>query len=165
MVVLRKKQILIVGIAALVAVAGYLNFSYGDTSSDPETLGEVKLVNSSTEETDFFNEARLEREIERSESVASLQTIARDAATSAEGKAAAEAEVVNLTRLSETESSIETMLFAKGFEDAVIYIGKDSVTAIVKTNGLESGAVAQIVDLITAQTGIPADKIKIIEAQ
>ncbi len=166
MVVLKRKQILLVGIAALVAVAGYLNFSYGEsTPAGTETLGEVKLVSSDTTETDFFSEARLEREIGRSQSVASLQGIARDAATSAEGRAAAEAEVVELTRLSETESNIETMICAKGFEDAVIYISDGSVTAIVKAEKLESEDVAKIVDVITTQTGIPAANIKIVEAQ
>ncbi len=167
MVVLKRKQVLIVGIAALVAVAGYLNFSYGESKpAGSETLGEVKLVSSDTGgETDFFSEARLEREIGRSQSVASLQSIARDAATSEEGRAAAEAEVVELTRLSETESSIESMICAKGFEDAVIYISDGKVTAIVKAEKLESADVAKIVDVITAQTGIPAANINIVEAQ
>ena len=167
MIVLKRKQILIVGIAALVAVAGYLNFSYGDeVPSSSEPLGEVKLVSNDTvSEPDFFSEARLEKEIERSQSVASLQTLAQSASTSAEGRVAAENEMIALSRLSETESSIETMLFAKGFEDAVIYISDGTVTAIVKAEGLTDEAVAQIVDIITSQTGIPADKIKIIEAK
>jgi len=167
MVVLKRKQVLIVGIAALVAVAGYLNFSYGESApTEAEALGEVKLVSSDASgEGDFFSEARLDREIERSQSVASLQSIARDAATSAEGRIAAETGVVEMTRLSETESSIETMICAKGFEDAVIYISDNKVTAIVKAEKLESTDVAKIVDIITAQTGIPAANIKIIEAQ
>ncbi len=167
MVVLKRKQVLLVGIAALVAVAGYLNFSYGDsTPTDADTLGEVKLVSSdAAEKGDFFSEARLEKEIERSQSVASLQGIARDASTSETARAAAEAEVVNLARLSETESSIETMIRAKGFPDAVIYISGDKVTAIVKAEKLESADVAKIVEVITAQTGIPAANINIVEAQ
>ncbi len=167
MVVLKRKQILLVGIAALVAVAGYLNFSYGESeTAGTETLGEVKLVSSDNgAESDFFSDARLEREIGRSQSVASLQNIARDASTSAEGRAAAEAEMVELTRLSETESNIETMICAKGFEDAVIYISDGNVTAIVKAEKLESADVAKIVDVITTQTGIPAANIKIVEAQ
>ncbi len=167
MVVLKRKQVLIVGIAALVAVAGYLNFSYGESApTEAETLGEVKLVSSDASgEGDFFSEARLEREIGRSQSVASLQNIARDASTSAEGRAAAEAEVVELTRLSETESNLETMICAKGFEDAVIYITDEKVTAIIKAEKLESADVAKIVDVITSQTGIPASNIQIVEAQ
>ena len=166
MVVLKRKQILIAGIAALVAIAGYLNFSYGESETAGTELGEVKLVSSdSASEADFFSEARLEREIGRSQSVASLQSIARDASTSETGRAAAEAEMVELTRLSETESTIESIICAKGFEDAVIYISEGKVTAIIKAEKLESEDVAKIVDVITTQTGIPAADINIVEAQ
>ena len=167
MIVVKRKQILLVGIAALVAVAGYLNFSYGDSEpAGVENLGEVKLVSSDMGgETDFFSEARLEREIDRSQSVASLQSIARDAATSETGRAAAEAEVVELTRLTETEGSIESMICAKGFADAVVYISEGKVTAIIKAQALSSADVASIVDVITTHTGIDAANIHIIESQ
>ncbi len=165
MIVVKRKQLLVVGIAALVACAGYLNFSYGDAvPTNSEMLGEVKLVENEETDTDFFSEARLEREIGRSESVASLQMIARDAATGEEARAAAEAEMVEIARLSETEKTVETMLLAHGFPDAVIYLTGDSVTAIVKTEGLSEVDVAKIVDIVTSQTGIPAANVKIIEA-
>ncbi len=167
MVVLKKKQVLIVGIAAMVAIAGYLNFSYGNSENGPgETLGEVRLVsNDSSDTSDFFSEARLEREIGRSQSVASLQTMVQDTSTSAEGRAMAEAEMVKLSRLSETESSVESMIMAKGFSDAVVYINDESATVIVKAEKLEEADVAKIVDIITGQTGIPAANIKIVEAK
>ena len=165
MIVVKRKQLLVVGIAALVASAGYLNFSYGDAvPSNSEMLGEVKLVENE-ESADFFSEARLEREIGRSESVASLQMIAKDASTGEEARAAAEAEMVEIARLSETEKTVETMLLAKGFPDAVIYLTGDSVTAIVKGEGLSEATVAQITEIVTSQTGIPAANIKIIESK
>ena len=167
MVVLKKKQVLIVGIATVVAIAGYLNFSYGKTETAPETpLGEVRLVSGDNiEEGDFFSEARLEREIGRSQSVASLRAISQDSGTSAEGRAMAEAEMVKIARFTETEAAAESMLLAKGFEDAVLYISEDSATVIVKAENLSETDVAKIVDIITGQTGIPAQNIKIVEAQ
>lgn len=166
MIVLKKKQVLVAGLAVLAAAAGYLNFAYTDPApAATETLGEVTLVSTDTEEKgDIFSEARLEREIGRSQSVASLQSLAHDAALGAESRAAAEAEMLEISRLSETESTIESVLLAKGFPEAVVYIADGGVTAIVKGEGLDSAAVAGIVDIITAQTGISADKIKIIEA-
>ncbi len=167
MVVLKKKQVLVVGIAAMVAIAGYLNFSYGSGDNGaPEKLGEVRLVSGDASNTeDFFSEARLEREIGRSQSVASLQTMVQDTSTSAEGRAMAEAEMVKLSRLSETEASAESMILAKGFSDAVVYIRDGGVTVIVKTEKLEEADVAKIVDIITGLTEIPASQIKIVEAK
>lgn len=166
MIVLKKKQVLVAGLAVLAATAGYLNFAYGDTApTSTETLGEVKLVSTDAEAgTDLFSEARLEREIGRSQSVASLQNLVHDSAASAEGRAAAEAEILEISRLSETEGTVESLLSAKGFPEAVIYIQNGSVTAIVKGEGLSNQTVAGIVDIITTQTGIAADKIKIVEA-
>ncbi len=164
MIVVKRKQVLIVGLAALVAVAGYLNANFGESApTSSETLGEVKLVGNE-DAADFFSEARLEREIGRAESVASLGAIAQNADTGEAARAAAEAEMVEIARLSETEKTIETMLLAQGFSDAVIYISGDSVTAIVKSEALSEAAVAKITDIITTQTGIPAANIKIIEA-
>ena len=167
MVVLKKKQVLVVGIAAMVAIAGYLNFSYGGgDNASPEKLGEVRLVSGDASNTeDFFSEARLEREIGRTQSVASLQTMVQDTSTSAEGRAMAEAEMVKLSRLSETEATAESMILAKGFSDAVVYISDSGVTVIVKTEKLEEADVAKIVDIITSQTGVPASQIKIVEAK
>ena len=167
MVVLKKKQVLVVGIAAMVAIAGYLNFSYGGKeNASPEQLGEVRLVSGDASKTeDFFSEARLEREIGRSQSVASLQTMVQDTSTSAEGRAMVEAEMVKLARLSETEAGAESMLLAKGFSDAVVYITDGGVTVIVKAEKLEEADVAKIVDVITTQTGVPASQIKIVEAK
>lgn len=167
MVVLKKKQVLIVGVAAMVAIAGYLNFSYGNPGAEKaETLGEVRLVSGDASDTaDFFSEARLEREIGRSQSVASLQTIVQDTSTSAEGRALAEQEMVKLSRLSETESNVESLILAKGFSDCVLYINEGKATVIVKAEKLEEDDVAKIVDIITSQTGIPASHIQIVEAQ
>ncbi len=166
MVVLKRKQVLIVGVAAMVAIAGYLNFSYGNSKNEtPETLGEVRLVSGTNgETTDFFSEARLEREIGRSQSVASLQTMVQDTSIGAEGRALAEQEMVKISRLSETEANAESMICAKGFEDAVVYISDGGATVIVKAEKLEEADVAKIVDIITSQTGIPAANIKIVEA-
>jgi len=166
MIVLKKKQVLIAGLCVLAATAGYVNFAYGDTEpASTETLGEVRLVSTDAEtETDLLSEARLEREIGRSQSVASLQNLVHDEAAGAESRAAAESEILKIARLSETEGTVESLLAAKGFPDTVIYIQDGGVTAIIKGEGLSEQAVAGIVDIITTQTGIPADKIKLVEA-
>ncbi|MDD6308952.1 MAG: SpoIIIAH-like family protein [Clostridia bacterium] len=169
MIVMKRKQIMIVSIAALVAIAGYLNWSYDKAPETAENFGEVKLVSNQgseavQEENDFFSEARLEREIGRSQSVASLQGIMQDANSSAEARKGAEEEMLSIATLSEKESTAENLLRAKGFEDVVIYISDGKVTAVVKTKGLQSEDVAKIVDVITAQTGIPASDINIVES-
>lgn len=167
MIVVKRKQIMVVSAAALVAIAGYLSHAYQKPISEEtaEVLGEVKLVEAGSDAVqDFFSEARLEREIGRDQSVASLQTLVTDTTLSAETRQNAEKEMLEIARLSEKEGNTESVLRAKGFADAVIYITDGKVTAILKTTGLESADVAKVVDIITSQTGIPAENIQIVEA-
>lgn len=167
MIVVKRKQIMVISAAALVAIAGYLSYSYQGMPQNEtaETLGEVRLVEENEGDAqDFFSEARLEREIGRSQSVASLQSLVTDTTLSAETRQSAENSMLEIARLSEKEANAESLLRAKGFSDAVIYIHDGKVTAILKTTGLESADVAKVVDIITSQTGIPAENIQIVEA-
>ncbi len=163
MVVVKRKQIMVVSVAALVAIAGYLSQSYGKEEVPTESLGEVRLVSNDTTGGSVFDEARLEREIGRSESVASLQAIVADTSATKESRESAEAKLLEIASHSEKESNTESLLGAQGFPETVIYIADGKVTAMVKTDGLESAEVAKIVETIATQTGISAENIKIIE--
>ncbi len=163
MVLLKRKQVMVISVAALVAIAGYLSQSYGKEEKTAETLGEVKLVSGDAEGGDVFDEARLEREIGRSESVANLQGIAADEGASAEVRANAETKLLEIATHSAKEANAESILSAQGFPETVIYIADGKVTAMVKTTGLKSEDVAKIAETITRETGIPTENIKIIE--
>jgi stage III sporulation protein AH len=63
----------------------------------------------------------------------------------------------------EKELILENLIKGKGFEDAVIFFGDDSVNVIVKTQGLDDKQVAQICDIVSKGTGLSLDKITIIE--
>ena len=57
------------------------------------------------------------------------------------------------------------MIKAKGFSDCMVYIDGDRVDAIIKTNGLLKEEVAQIKDILIAETGAVEENISITEAQ
>ena len=63
----------------------------------------------------------------------------------------------------EKESSIETLVKAKGFEDCLVVLSDDTVSVMVKTGGLEAQQVAQIKEIVIAETALPGSSIKIIE--
>ena len=71
-------------------------------------------------------------------------------------------EAISMAKLTESETRIESLIKAKGFEDAVIYISDGKVSAIIKSQELDGAGVAKIVDIISEQTGITAENIKVI---
>ena len=60
------------------------------------------------------------------------------------------------------ETTIETVVKAKGFEDALVMISDESVTVIVPKDQLLTSETLQIQDAVTSQIKIDLEKIKII---
>jgi len=63
----------------------------------------------------------------------------------------------------EKEASVENLICAKGFSDCVAYISDDTINVTISADGLEKNQIAQIKEIVIAQTGISTDKIKILE--
>ncbi len=169
MLVIKRKQVVVISMAVLIAAAGYLNYSYNKSGeqdveeiSADKPIGAVTLVDNSLD-GDFMEQARLDREISRSKAIETLQGIADDEQSGDESRKAAELEAVSMAKVTEDESRIETLIKAKGFEDAVIYISDGKVSAIIKSQELDGAGVAKVVDIISEQTGIAPENIKVIE--
>ena len=65
-----------------------------------------------------------------------------------------------------TESEIENLVAAKGYEDCVAYIGDNSVSVVVAApeEGLQAADVAKITDIVLGQTTFSADQVKVMDA-
>lgn len=166
MMVIKKKQLVIAALAIVVGTAGYLNATKEgkDYTETGKYLGEAQLVGSETvTEEDFFSQARIDREAGRSRSIETFNSIIENESADAAAKASAEQGVLELAQNTETETAIENLLRAKGFKDAVCYINNSMANVVVKTDSLDSANVAIITEIVTEQSGIAQDKIKIME--
>jgi len=168
MMVVKKKQLVVAALAVIIGTAGYLNSNKNpDTATDAKYMGEAQLVNSesteSSEGNDFFAQARIDREAGRSRSIETFNAVLDNENADSEAKASAQQSVLELAENTETETAIENLLKAKGFEDAVCYINNGMANVVVKTDMLDSTGAAQISEIVTAQSGIPHEKIKIME--
>ena len=164
--VIRKKQLVIAALAVVIGVAGYLNADKGDSEEAAQKyLGEAQLVNSgeTVEKEDFFAQARLDRETGRSRSIETFNSLIENESADVEAKGAAQEGVLQLAKNTETETAIENLLRAKGFEDAVCYINNGMANVVVKTTVLDSANAAKISETVTEQSGISQEKIKIME--
>lgn len=170
MMVFKKKQLVVAVLAVLVGVAGYINISREKTVTTEEDaeavngdyLGEAQLVESESV-TDFFAQARIDREAGRSKSIETFNSLISNADADPETKETAQAGVLELAQNTETETAIENLIRAKGFEDAVCYINNGTANVVVKAESIDSSDAAQISEIVTEQSGIESEKIKIVE--
>mgnify|MGYP000320991206 FL=1 len=167
-----KKRGAIYGvIALLLCVAVYLNWSYVDT---PDELLAADQTNPDSTETsgtakdqDYFAASRLSREQARDEAVSTLKELSESETADQTAKDEAAAQISALAEDSVAEANIESMIRAKGYEDAVVMIGDESVNVVVAPpeGGLQATDVTVIKDIVVAEAGVTAGQIKIVEAE
>ena len=175
MVLMKKRQILIVALSLVVVIAAYLNWTYTESGDDAVTVtgdaetknyGEATLVDGKDEEQaetvstkggSYFDSARMTRDKAKSDALDTLREVAESEGASDEEKNKA------YTSMRQSAENTENLLKAKGFSDVLVYITDDIVSVTVKTEGLTTADTAKIYDIVVSETGISAEKIKIIE--
>ena len=189
--VLNKKHIILAALVLALGVAVYLNFVFADKNKLVEqgglpadkNYGDAELVNDKDGEnggetgeegqtvsaSSYFEEARLSRTRARDEAIATLQQIFTDidAGTEEGEEQAAEAtmKALGIAQSIESESKIENLILAKGYDDCLVYITDTSADVVVKTDGLLANEVAVIKDIILSETNLAAENIKILEVK
>lgn len=166
--VFKKKQLSLIMLALLVCFAGYLNLVYGGQSRETAEgyMGEAKLVGNmgnSYYSDNFFSQARLERESGRSKSIETFNEIINNENTDAASKESAQRGILEMADNTETETAVENLIKARGFEDAVCYINNSQANVVVKAESLDEMQVALITEIVAEQTSIPPEKIKVVE--
>ena len=118
-------------------------------------------------ETDYFASSRLTREQARDEAVSTLKELTESDTADQTAKDEAAAQISAMAEDSVVEANIESLIRAKGYEDAVVMIGDDSVNVVVAPpeGGLQATDVTVIKDLVVAEAGVTAGQIKIVEAE
>ena len=74
---------------------------------------------------------------------------------------ATNAKISDLAGRMETETVLEGMIMASGFEDVVVTNVDDSYTVMVKSDGLTADDVAKILGILVKETGVSATNVKI----
>jgi stage III sporulation protein AH len=158
----------------LVALGGaiWLNTKY--LPSDTKYLGEASYVNGSSEgeaietsakgesKEDYFETSKKEREKAREKAKDEVEEMLDSKALSEEDKAKVLSKITKIAETIEKENNIETLIKAKGFKDALAVIGDAGINVVVSSEGLTSVQTLQIQDIVTAETQIPLNNIKII---
>lgn len=124
------------------------------------SIGEAVLVNN-TIEGDYFSSAKLSREQARAKNEETLMEIVNNAKMEETQKQEAVNSLIHLTEISEMETAAETLLGAKGFQNAIVTITNDSVDVVVDAEGLTKQQIVQIQDIVKRKTKVEAENIVI----
>lgn len=174
-----RRNATIAAVLVLVCAGIYLNWLYGSDVTDltntldaDKVLGESTLVLENTTENiaevssiqsnvEYFAQMRLSRQTARDEAVELLQETIAYAQGADTSQTSRELEAIIADALS--ESQIESMVIAKGYEDCVAYITDGTVSLAVATpkDGLTEADVALLADIVMAQTDYNLSQIRI----
>lgn len=142
------------------------SYDYDLTTADTENPGESVMASSDqVAESDVILEARLNREQVRSKNKEALMEVINNENIAEEQKDDAVATMVGYTQIAQKESAAEMLLEAKGYTDAVVSIGDETVDVMINQANIDDANRAQIEDIVTRKTGVSADKIVISSVQ
>mgnify|MGYP000769426377 FL=1 len=185
--IIGKKQIILASLTLVLGIAGYMNYVFAevgnDIAADAEiqsaadtqvNYGDAAFVGADSSDpaepasagaSDYFAQARLSRMTSRDDAVQTLSAILGGGDLTEEENAAYTMEAVNLSQLSESESKVESLIRAQGFEDCVVYLDGETASIVVKSEGLAAEQAAQIKDILLTEVTIPAENIRIFEVK
>lgn len=175
-----RKQLVLASLVLALGAAVYLNWQFagtnklpiGDAEDTSSQLGAAQLVNNAYVETvsddlqakagtDMFAEARLNRQNSRDEALELLDGVLEDVDADSEAKKAAVEEASAMAQNILKETNVESLLKAKGYEESVAYITAEECSVVVSGN-LQDSDMLIVQEIVMEQTGLTAEKIKII---
>lgn len=154
-----KKVIILCSMVALLVLTGVLNFALNSDWFSKTDEGQV--TGGDVVET-FFNTYRTSRETARAEEMSYLDAIIASETSTEEAKATAETMRQDLLNNIEAELVIESLIKAKGFDDAVVTMSTNNVNVIINKSELESQEVAQILNVILEETDYTASEVVVV---
>lgn len=185
-----KKQVLLAVLVVALGVAVYLNYYFSSqnppvanvnaSTSGSKNLGDAQFVNNastttppsgetgtttatgSTDPNDYFVNARLNRETARQEALDIIRDMMNDVKATEKTQQDALAKAADIAAAVEQESKIESLVKAKGFDDCVAFIEEDQCNIVVRSEELTQAQALQITEIVTGQSKIVAQNVKIV---
>lgn len=135
------------------------------TAEVSETTGDGAAVfvnaNSGGDASQYFAEAKLEREQSRAKQKDILTEMLNNSNVSESQKTVCSDSMLELQQRIEKETAAEAMIQAKGFSDAYVRMDDETVDVVVSKDSLTETEVAQIEDIVKRKTGYTAEQIRI----
>lgn len=160
-----KKYLVLMVVAVLFVGAFLLNLRTNAAKTEP--VGSDAFEIEEAQETehvsdDYFAVFRDDREQVRKLEMEYLDEVIAASASDDETLADAQGQKLTLVENMEKEFTVESLIKAKGFEDAAVTFHAGTVNVVVKADELSDKQVAQILEITKKETGEPAENIKVM---
>lgn len=165
----KKNRISILALLVVIIAIGFLlwNYDWGNRNARVDRTNAMQVAKPIVAEQvipvtvpDFFTEYRLERDKIRSERSDLLRDSVKTAKTD-DSRQKAHDTMVKMVLDKQRETEIESLIKARGFSDALVFIKDNSVSAVIKTSSLSREEVVQVADIISRVAGVKAEDITI----
>ena len=115
-----------------------------------------------TDSGTYFSATQVSRQRARDEALEVLQSVVDNVDVSEEDKAEALASISAIAEEIQKEADIESLITAKGFEQCVAVLNGDTISIVVSADTLQPAQIAQITEIVYAQTGIAPTGVTIV---
>ncbi|NLL18511.1 MAG: SpoIIIAH-like family protein [Clostridia bacterium] len=180
MTIITNRNTVIVALCVLALVFLYLSFTQkpveslgGEEELNRETLAEQAMAVPEAPEREqetikeqpggdeFFMEYRLERDRRRAQEIELLQSMINSGDEGSDIKQEVQYKLLAITNSIDQELTLEALIMARGYADAVAVVQPESVTVVVRSGDFTEEDAARIADLVTRTTGISLAKVTV----
>jgi stage III sporulation protein AH len=116
-------------------------------------------------ESDYFADSRVERERQRSQELERLREIVSGRDTDAQVKKEANQRLLALTQEAAKESEVEHLVKARGYEDALAFMGNGALVIVIRAREITQLDVAKISDIVTRLVNVKPEAMRVIARQ
>jgi len=128
-----------------------------------EQTADIEVVSDS--DGGFFEQARIDREAARSQSMEILNKTASNTDFDEEIRKKAGEKILQISSDIENENAIESLAQSKGYSEVCAYINDNMARIMVRKEGFGAEDVVKITDIATETLNLSANSIKIVEVQ
>ncbi|MCR4427108.1 MAG: SpoIIIAH-like family protein [Firmicutes bacterium] len=133
----------------------------GQTSSEALVRAQETLTDEQSDS--FFEEYRLERERTRARQMELIAQVMNDPSADSEVRRKAQEALLDAIAVERREFEAESLIRARGYEDAIVFLSDGGASVVVKSGRLEEAGARQIGDAVARATGVALARITVVE--
>ena len=172
---IKRKHLVLTGLVIALGTAMFVNWYYtkpeaksvskaaDETTTVSANLGDANGT-AAAAESDWLSEAKLKRTSAHDEAKSALEDVINSSDADSDSKQKASEGLEKLTKNITDESDIENLITAKLGGKCLVSLG-ESASVTVEKGYLTDEALTQIVDIVTAKSGLPSSKVTVVEAK
>ncbi len=133
------------------------------TQETNKNIGQNISKEASLQSKNYFIEQRLARDKLRASLIDRINEIVNNENTTEEMRVEAQKKIIHIGDLSEKELTIEGLIKAKGFEEALVFLTDENLKIIVSVEELTEQDVVKILNIAMSETDLDSSNIKIMK--